>query len=160
MENQLVNTSASYDTPLLPLLESLNMQIDHSFDDSEDEIDEDRCYLMEIEQLKRENNFLKKKIAELSKRHPALGGMITKRKSLPAHIKPPESISSLPQQNYIVSFFEEITRLLESFSDLFKVTIDTNLKSDVLAEQENFDNLSRYNNDNLNRRLGRVLLEP
>lgn len=53
MENQLVNTSNYSDAPLLPLLESLNMQIDHSFNDSEDDIDEDRCYLMEIEQLKR-----------------------------------------------------------------------------------------------------------
>lgn len=67
---------------------------------------------MEIEQLKRENNFLKKKIAELNKRHPALTPFLPKKKSLPPNIKPAESILSLPQQNYIVVFFEEITRLL------------------------------------------------
>ena len=46
MESQLANSPDLSDRPLLPLLDSLNMQLDHSFEDSEDEIDEDRCYLM------------------------------------------------------------------------------------------------------------------
>lgn len=58
-----MNTSVSSEAPILPFLEAFNTKFEHSFEDSEDDIDEDRCYLMEIEQLKRENNFLKKKIA-------------------------------------------------------------------------------------------------
>ena len=50
---------------------------------------------MEIEQLKRENNFLKKKIAELSKNGPA-NTTQNKRKSMPLHCKPAQSITTLP----------------------------------------------------------------
>jgi hypothetical protein len=62
MENHSLEHTCT-EPPLLPLLESLSTRFEHSFDDSEEELDEDRCYLMEIEQLKRENNFLKKKLA-------------------------------------------------------------------------------------------------
>lgn len=97
MENQAVRGLSYSEAPLIPLLESFNTHFEHSFEeDDEEELDEDRCYLMEIEQLKRENNFLKKKLAELSKRHTALSPAQPKRRSLPAHIKPPEHISNLP----------------------------------------------------------------
>jgi hypothetical protein len=155
-----LGTSTCSDAPILPLLDSFNMNLEQSYSDSEDEIDEDRCYLMEIEQLKRENNFLKKKIAELNKRHPALGNFLPKKKALPAHIKPAESIMALPQQNYIISFFEEVTRLLESFSELFRVGVDSELREQMQREQDSFTNLTACNNENLSRRLGRVLLEP
>jgi hypothetical protein len=105
METSPANQSICSEAPLLPFLDSLHTHSAQSFTDSESDIDEDRCYLMEIEQLKRENNFLKKKIAELNKRHPALTSFLPKRKSLPANVKPPESILALPQQNYIVAFF-------------------------------------------------------
>jgi hypothetical protein len=61
METNPVKLSACLEAPLLPFLDSLHTHSAQSFSDSESDIDEDRCYLMEIEQLKRENNFLKKK---------------------------------------------------------------------------------------------------
>jgi FtsZ-binding cell division protein ZapB len=127
------NSTSPSETPLLPLLDSFNTRFEHSFgsSSSESSLDEDRCYLMEIEQLKRENNFLKKKIAELSKRHPALTTNNPKRKSLPSHIKPPEHITALPQQNYVVGFFEEVTRLLETFSSLFRLETGETLKEGI-----------------------------
>jgi FtsZ-binding cell division protein ZapB len=123
-------------------------------------LDEDRCYLMEIEQLKRENNFLKKKIAELSKRHPALTPTNSKRKSFPSHIKPAEHITALPQQNYVVGFFEEVTRLLESFSALFRLDAGDTLKEELAKETVGIGELSVSSGEELSRKLGRMLLEP
>jgi len=60
---------------------------------------------MEIEQLKRENSFLKKKIAELNKKHFAFGYVQKQRRSLPANIKPPVPITHAEPQHYIVVFF-------------------------------------------------------
>lgn len=75
---------------------------------------------MEIEQLKRENNFLKKKIAELTMRTPALKAP-KKRSSLPAHLKPPSKLTDHPPSNYLVAFFEEVTRLIHSCAALFRL---------------------------------------
>jgi hypothetical protein len=75
---------------------------------------------MEIEQLKRENNFLKKKITELTMRTPALKAP-KKRSSLPAHLKPPSKLTDQPPSNYLVAFFEEVTRLVHSCAALFRL---------------------------------------
>lgn len=53
MENQQINSSRSSEPHLFPLLESFTTHFDHSFHDSDELIDEDQCFLMEIEQLKR-----------------------------------------------------------------------------------------------------------
>jgi hypothetical protein len=47
MESTLTKMSASSEAHL-PLLDSLHTHTAQSFSDSEDDIDEDRCYLMEI----------------------------------------------------------------------------------------------------------------
>ncbi len=93
-------------------LDDMAVRCDATLSDNSSELDEDKCYLLEIEQLKRENNFLKKKIAELNKKH---------RVSLPVGVKKrpsgmflPSSQQSLdePSKNYIISFIEEVLKLL------------------------------------------------
>jgi len=89
-----------------------------------------------------------------------LGGTVVKRRSLPPNIKPAVSISSLPDQNYVIAFFEEIIRLLESFRDLFRVQAESNLKEELSKQQAAFTELTAFNPESLNRALGRLLLEP
>lgn len=69
MENELkdnpcVNSSLNFND-----LDDLALKCERSFSDDSSELDEEKCYLLEIEQLKRENNFLRKKLAEMNKRH-------------------------------------------------------------------------------------------
>lgn len=106
MENQFGNVRNSMDGNLLPMLDSMSSQFEHSYDDSQDDIEDDRCFQMEIDQLKRQNNFLKKKLAELSKRSGVGQSALAKRKSVPVHIKTAPQLEKTQPQNYIIAFFD------------------------------------------------------
>lgn len=157
MENSWLE-APSPQTPLLPLLDQLTARFDHSYDDSEDAIDEDRCFQMEIDQLKRENSFLKKKIAELTRPTPARPSPRPRQSRLPPHAPPPPQPQ--PPSNYIVAFFEEITRLLEEFSNLFKIGSNSSLTVDVQGQAEAFNALTLESGEDMGRQLGRILLAP
>lgn len=50
--------------------------------------------------------------------------------------------------------------MLESFSDLFRVQAESTLKEQISKQNEEFTNLTAFHPENLNRTLGRLLLEP
>lgn len=65
---------------------------DQMENDSGDDLDDDRCYQLEIDQLKRENNFLMKKIGELMKKTQQIHQKDRRKSCAPANIKPPSKI--------------------------------------------------------------------
>ena len=112
MENDDISTTPIVNSSLdFQDLESYGQKCEPSFSDSSDELDEEKCYLMEIEQLKRENNFLRKKLEETNKKKRLSVPLGATRKpsfnfGSSANLKPEEP------RHFIISFIDEIVKLL------------------------------------------------
>lgn len=112
-------------------LDELGIKCEASFSNDSSELDEDKCYLLEIEQLKRENNFLKRKIAELNKKQRVSLPVNANKRPSSGILTSSEQKLQEPSKNYILSFIEEVVKLLENFSSLFKIDLESNITKEL-----------------------------